>query len=103
MAASSGGIFGLHRASGTVPAVVDDLPAVVGLSAVCFLSGSQGEEGEFPFVAPGIGGSHGDLDPSGADVTRAPILSSLRRMALQLACANWVKHRPMRRSAHSST
>src|SRR5438034_7353527 len=34
--------------------------------------------------------------------TSAPILSSLRRMVPQLACANSVSCRPIRRRAHSS-
>ena len=35
--------------------------------------------------------------------TSAPILSSLRRMVAQLALANWVCLRPMRRKAHRRT
>src|SRR3954470_21720103 len=36
-------------------------------------------------------------------LTSAPIFSSVRRMLPQLARANWVKARPIRRSAQSST
>ena len=35
--------------------------------------------------------------------TRAPIFSSLRRMLPQVASANWVWAKPMRRSAQSRT
>jgi hypothetical protein len=51
----------------------------------------------------GISGCNSDLDAADADLTRAPILRSLRWIVPLVASANGVWSSAMRRSAHMST
>src|SRR5690348_9916222 len=65
--------------------------------------GGQAQMGEGKLVLVGTGGTHRDLDAADADRTSAPILNSLRRIVPQVASANWVCRRAMRRTAQTST
>src|SRR5215471_21841554 len=59
--------------------------------------------GEGELVLVGTGGGHRDLDAADADPNQRADLDSLRRIILQVASANCVCRRAMRRRAQTST
>ena len=76
------------------------------LCGVWFVSGggrAQAQMSEGELVLPGAGGRHGDLDAPHADAHQRADLQQLERMVPQVASANCVCARPMRRRAQSST